>query len=83
MNEAEAKKKVDTLHNRLESGEDFGALAANFSEQPATASNGGDMGFIPETQLHSDPTVYAAVTRLKPGQITTCCPLPKPAPSGP
>ncbi len=75
MNEAEAKKKIETLHNRLESGEDFGALAANFSEQPATASNGGDMGFIPETQLHADPNVYAAVVKLKPGQITDVLPF--------
>ncbi len=74
MNEAEAKKKIDTLHNRLESGEDFGALAANFSEQPTTASNGGDMGFITETQLHQDPGVYAAISKLKPGQITDVLP---------
>jgi peptidyl-prolyl cis-trans isomerase SurA len=31
-NEADALKKVQDLHNRLESGEDFGTLAANFSE---------------------------------------------------
>ncbi|HZU09541.1 MAG TPA: SurA N-terminal domain-containing protein, partial [Pseudacidobacterium sp.] len=45
-NDAEAKKKIEMLHNRLESGEDFGLLAQNFSERPDTASNGGDMGFV-------------------------------------
>lgn len=73
-NEAEAKKKIDQLHNRLESGEDFGTLAANLSEQPSNASNGGDMGFFPESQLRSDPTVFAAISKLKPGQITDVLP---------
>jgi peptidyl-prolyl cis-trans isomerase SurA len=74
-NDADAKKKIQALHNRLESGEDFGALAMNFSEQSQTASNGGDMGFIPESQLHADPNVYANVTKLKAGEITEILPL--------
>jgi peptidyl-prolyl cis-trans isomerase SurA len=75
MNDSEARKKIEMLHSRLESGEDFGALAANFSEQPNTASSGGDMGFIPETQLRSDANVYASVMKLKPGQITDVLPI--------
>jgi peptidyl-prolyl cis-trans isomerase SurA len=74
-NDAEAKKKVETLHNRLESGEDFGLLAQNFSEAPDTASNGGDMGFVPESQLHASPEVYNAVAKIKPGQITEIMPV--------
>jgi peptidyl-prolyl cis-trans isomerase SurA len=69
-NEAEAKKKIEMLHQRLASGEDFGTLAANFSEQPNTASNGGDRGFVSESELKSEPTVYAAVSKLKPGEVT-------------
>jgi peptidyl-prolyl cis-trans isomerase SurA len=61
-NDAEAKKKIQALKNRLDSGEDFGAIAMNFSERPETASSGGDMGFVPESQMHSDPAVFAAVT---------------------
>ncbi|WP_350449048.1 SurA N-terminal domain-containing protein [Paracidobacterium acidisoli] len=75
MNDAEAKKKVQMLHNRLESGEDFGALAMNFSERPDTAPNGGDMGFVTESQLHADADVYNAVAKLKPGQITEILPV--------
>jgi peptidyl-prolyl cis-trans isomerase SurA len=74
-NEVEARKKIEALHNRLESGEDFGAIAANFSEQPNTASNGGDMGFVQESQLRSDPVVYASIMKLKPGQITEILPI--------
>ncbi len=66
----DAKKKIDALHNRLESGEDFSALAMNFSEDPNTASNGGDMGFVAESALRSDPEIYAAVGQLKPDQFT-------------
>jgi peptidyl-prolyl cis-trans isomerase SurA len=74
-NDAEAKKKIETLHNRLESGEDFGLLAQNFSERPDTASNGGDMGFVPESQLHASPDVYNAINKIKPGQITEILPV--------
>ncbi len=71
----EAKKKIQALKNRLDSGEDFGAIAMNFSERPETASNGGDMGFVTESQMHADPQVYGAVTKLKAGQITDILPL--------
>ncbi len=73
--EADAKKKIDTLHNRLESGDDFGSLAMNFSENPNTASNGGDMGFIAESQLRSDPAVFDAISKLKPDQFTEVLPV--------
>ena len=71
----EAKKKIQALKNRLDSGEDFGSLAMNFSERPETASNGGDMGFVAESQMHADPNVFAAVTKLKTGGITDILPL--------
>lgn len=71
----EAKKKIQALKNRLDSGEDFGTIAMNFSERPETASNGGDMGFVAESQMHADPMVFAAVTKLKAGQITDILPL--------
>jgi peptidyl-prolyl cis-trans isomerase SurA len=73
--DAEAKKKIQALKNRLDSGEDFGAIAMNFSEQPETAPNGGDMGFVAESRMRSDPAIYAAITKLKPGQITDIMPI--------
>jgi peptidyl-prolyl cis-trans isomerase SurA len=74
-NDVEAKKKIQALKNRLDSGEDFATIASNWSEQPETAPNGGDMGFVGESQLHSDPTVFTAVMKLKAGQITEILPL--------
>jgi peptidyl-prolyl cis-trans isomerase SurA len=78
-NEVEAKKKIEMLHARLESGDDFGMLAANFSENPQTSGNGGDMGFVAESALHSSPAVYAAIGKLNPGQITEPLPSYDPA----
>ncbi len=70
--ESEARKKVQEIMNRLESGEDFATLAMNYSEDPQTASNGGDLGFAPESALKSgeDPAIRDAVLRLKPGETT-------------
>lgn len=72
--EADAKKKILALKTKLQNGEDFGAIAANFSENPSTAQNNGDMGLIPESSLHSDAEIFAAVSKLQPGQITDIIP---------
>jgi peptidyl-prolyl cis-trans isomerase SurA len=74
-NDEEARKKIEALHNQLETGADFAQLAINYSEAPDTTSSGGDMGFIKASQLKSDPEVYAAITKLQPGQITPVLPI--------
>ena len=73
--DAEAKKKIQALKNRLDSGEDFGTLAMQYSEDPETSSSGGDMGYHYESEMHADPSVFAAVTKLKAGQVTDIMPL--------
>ena len=72
--EAEAKRRIDAAHNQLVSGVDFATVAASVSEDPNTASNGGDMGFARESQLKADPAVYDAISKLKPGQFTDVIP---------
>jgi peptidyl-prolyl cis-trans isomerase SurA len=70
-NDAEARKKIQMVLNRLDSGEDFASLAMNYSEQPETAPNGGDLGFQPESSLRAtEAATREAVLRLKPGQYT-------------
>jgi peptidyl-prolyl cis-trans isomerase SurA len=75
----EAQQKIKALKLRLDSGEDFGAIAANFSERPDSAPNGGDIGFIPQSQLlqmkAGDPATFNAIMALAPGQITPVIPL--------
>ena len=82
QNEAEARKKIQMLVNRLDSGDDFGTLAMNFSEDPESSSNGGDLGFAPESSLkNTDPVTRDMVMKLKPGQyspvITVVNPMTK------
>ena len=74
--DADARKKIQTVRNRLTTGEDFGSLATNFSEDPNTNSIGGDMGFIGESQLQQrDPAAFASLTKLKVGQVTDILPV--------
>ena len=80
--DADAKKKIEALHNQIESGQDFGMLAASFSERPDNSQSGGDMGFITESQLRGEPEVYAAINKLKPGQVTEVLPLYETTPAG-
>jgi peptidyl-prolyl cis-trans isomerase SurA len=75
----DARKKIQAIKNRIDSGDDFGELAVNFSERPDTSSNGGDMGFVSESQLKTDPAIYAAISRLKAGESTDIIPQVDPA----
>ena len=80
QNDTEARKKIQTILNRLDSGDDFATLAGNFSEDTETAANGGDLGFIPESSLkNTDPTTREAVSKLAPGQHTQIIPWENPA----
>jgi peptidyl-prolyl cis-trans isomerase SurA len=73
-NDVEARRKIDMIHNNLESGGDFATVAMNLSENTNDASNGGNMGFIPESSLRADAAVFAAIAKLQPGQITDVIP---------
>ena len=74
--DADARKKIQTVHSRLTAGEDFGQLAMNFSEDPNTNSSAGDMGFIPESALQQrDTATFVAISKLKTGQITDVLPV--------
>jgi peptidyl-prolyl cis-trans isomerase SurA len=83
-NEAEAQRKIKMLEDRLNSGADFAALAADYSEDMNTASTGGDLGFVPESGLNGpqvDPALKKAVLSLKPGQVSP--PIQARDPDGP
>ena len=82
QNEAEARKKMQMIQNRLDSGEDFATVAMSYSEQPETAQNGGDLGFIPESSLKTDKVAYDAINKLKPGQYTVVLPVLDPSARG-
>src|SRR5712675_1715170 len=80
QNEGEARKKIQMIANRLDSGDDFATLAMNYSEDPETSNNGGDLGLAPESALkNADPVTRDSVLKLKPGQYTPVLPLLNPA----
>jgi peptidyl-prolyl cis-trans isomerase SurA len=80
QNDADARKKIQMIANRLDSGDDFATLAMNYSEDPGTSGNGGDLGMAPESALKSaDPASREAVMKLKPGQYTPIIPMINPA----
>jgi peptidyl-prolyl cis-trans isomerase SurA len=69
-NEDQARRKVQQLNERLRANEDFAELARAYSEDPATALAGGDLGFFPESALqNSHPALRSAVERLEEGGV--------------
>jgi peptidyl-prolyl cis-trans isomerase SurA len=82
-NDADARKKIATLKAQLDSGADFAAVAANYSEDPQTASNGGDMGFVAESQLRQDGQIWSEVSKLKAGESTPIIPMTPPGAKAP
>jgi peptidyl-prolyl cis-trans isomerase SurA len=71
QNEGDARKKIQMIQNRLDSGEDFATVAMNYSEDPESASNGGDLGFTPQSALSkTDPATRDTIGKLKPGQYS-------------
>ena len=66
QNEADARKKIQMIVNRLDSGDDFGTLAMNYSEDAETSGSGGDLGFAPESSLrNTDPGTRDAVDQAE------------------
>lgn len=46
-----AKAKASEIRKRCVAGEDFAALAKEFSEDPGSAEGGGDLGFFPRERM--------------------------------
>ena len=49
--EDETRRLAERLYQRIVSGEDFAELAKSFSEDPGSALNGGDLGWIDPNSL--------------------------------
>jgi len=63
-----ARKKAEELQVRCVSGEDFAALAKEFSQDPGSAPKGGDLGFFAKEQMVA-PFAEAAFA-LKPDEVS-------------
>ena len=73
--DAEAQQKIRALQTRLKQGEDFASLAENYSEDPQSTPNGGDLGFIAESALDkSSPELKKMVLAMLPGTVSPIIP---------
>jgi peptidyl-prolyl cis-trans isomerase C len=64
----ELRKKADAILQRVRAKEDFAALARQSSEDPGSASNGGDLGAFGRGQMV--PPFEQAAFALKPGEVS-------------
>lgn len=64
----EAKALADDLYERLQAGEDFAQLAEEYSDDPGSAANGGDLGFVISGEFVE--SVDEAVFNREIGEIT-------------
>jgi peptidyl-prolyl cis-trans isomerase SurA len=66
-----ATAKVQMLMERLKAGASFGDLAMDYSEDPGSASKGGDVGLVSTTALgQAPPKLRDAVLKSQPGSVT-------------
>jgi peptidyl-prolyl cis-trans isomerase SurA len=66
----EAQAKAQMLMERIKAGASFAELAADFSEDPESAQRGGDLGFVPISQLNRVPApLRDAVLNTQPGSV--------------
>lgn len=64
----EIKQQLIDLKKRIQNGENFGQLAKKYSQDPGSASNGGELGFFKRGELA--PEFEAAALGMKPGEIS-------------
>lgn len=64
---AEAQKKIDLVQAKLQKGEDFGALAKEYSEGPS-GPKGGDLGYFTRGQMVK--AFEEAAFAMKPGEVS-------------
>ncbi|URM30638.1 SurA N-terminal domain-containing protein [Pseudomonas frederiksbergensis] len=68
VTEAQAKAKIEEVQARLAKGEKFEALAKEFSQDPGSANNGGDLGFAGPGVY--DPAFEKALYSLAKDQVS-------------
>ena len=66
--EAAVKTRIDDVLKRAKAGEDFAALAKQYSEDDSTKNKGGDLDFFERGTMV--PAFESAAFTLKPGEIS-------------
>jgi peptidyl-prolyl cis-trans isomerase D len=66
--ETKAKAKLEAALKRIKAGTDFAQVTREISEDPGSAPNGGDLGFVQQGELV--PQFEQAAFALKKGEVT-------------
>jgi len=64
----EARVKLTDLRDRIVNGEDFSTLAILYSEDPGTANQGGELGFVGRAEV--DPAFAESAFNLKGNEVS-------------
>lgn len=64
-----SRQEAEQIRARIEAGEDFGALAKEYSQDSTSKEQGGDLGWIKEGGLESK-VVMGLALRLEPGVLS-------------
>lgn len=67
---AKARKTINEISQKLKQGEDFTALAKQFSQDKSTAVNGGQLNKFGSGELSSEEFENAAFALKTPGQVS-------------
>ncbi|WP_278378681.1 SurA N-terminal domain-containing protein [Stutzerimonas kunmingensis] len=68
LSDDEAKAKIDEIATRVKNGDDFAAVAKEASQDPGSASEGGDLGFAGPGVY--DPVFEDALYALNEGEVS-------------
>ncbi|MGH9581548.1 MAG: peptidylprolyl isomerase [Bryobacteraceae bacterium] len=68
--EEQARARAEDIEKKLKAGANFATLARTDSDNPESASKGGDLGTIDLDAPNLPPTIKTAVAALPPGQLS-------------
>ena len=68
QDDATTRQRLAAIRDRILAGEDFAALASVTSEDPGSASRGGDLGWTSPGTF--DPAFEEVLTKLQPDEIS-------------
>ena len=66
--EKKALEKIESIYNRVIAGEDFSALAKQFSDEEKTREKGGELGFLPKGTMLKE--FEEQISTLQPGEVS-------------
>ncbi len=64
----DAKARIKQIHSKLDNGGDFAELAKEYSDDPGSAANGGDLGWVNPGDMV--PAFDRVMSEIEPGKLS-------------